>query len=71
MQKKKFNTPELDLGLLLMWSVLLTGCGGKVEGNTYAGNGGVVQLSLNQVARRMFRRDQSRRLVPTQKVERL
>jgi hypothetical protein len=36
----------LALGVLLQWSVLLTGCGGKVEGNTYAGNGGVVQIEF-------------------------
>ena len=29
-----------------MWSALLTGCGGKVEGNTYSGNGGVVQVEF-------------------------
>jgi hypothetical protein len=46
-KKIKFNISNLlALGVLLMWSVLLTGCGGKVEGNTYAGNGGVVQIEF-------------------------
>jgi hypothetical protein len=47
MKKIEFSTSKLlALGVLLMWSVLLTGCGGKVEGNTYAGNGGVVQVEF-------------------------
>ena len=46
-KKNKFGTSKLlALGVLLMWSVLLTGCGGKVEGNTYTGNGGVVQIEF-------------------------
>jgi hypothetical protein len=46
-KKIKFSTSKLlALGVLLMWSALLTGCGGKVEGNTYAGNGGVVQIEF-------------------------
>src|SRR6202171_2500950 len=47
MKKIKFSTSKLlDVGVLLMSSVLLTGCGGTVEGNTYAGNGGVVQIEF-------------------------
>jgi hypothetical protein len=47
MKKIEFSTSKLlALRVLLMWSVLLTGCGGKVEGNTYAGNGGVVQVEF-------------------------
>jgi hypothetical protein len=43
----KFSTSRLlACGVLLIWSVLLTGCGGKVEGNTYAGNAGVVQIEF-------------------------
>jgi hypothetical protein len=43
----KFSTSKLlASGVLLMWSVLLTGCGSKVEGNTYVGNGGVVQVEF-------------------------
>jgi hypothetical protein len=40
------GSKRLTLGVLLIWSVLLTGCGGNVEGNTYAGNGGVVQVEF-------------------------
>jgi hypothetical protein len=36
----------LALAALLISSGLLTACGGKVEGNTYAGNGGVVQIEF-------------------------
>ena len=47
MKKIKFDISNLlALGVLLTWSVLLTGCGGKVEGNTYAGNGGVIQIEF-------------------------
>src|ERR1700730_2135457 len=47
MKKIKFSTSKLlDLGVILIWSVLLTGCSGKVEGNTYTGNGGVVQIEF-------------------------
>jgi hypothetical protein len=45
-KKIKFSTSKpLAVAVLVMWSVL-TGCGGKVEGNTYAGNGGVVQVEF-------------------------
>jgi hypothetical protein len=47
MKKIEFSTSKLlVLGVLLIWSALLTGCGGKVEGNTYSGNGGVVQVEF-------------------------
>jgi hypothetical protein len=46
MKKIRFNTKLLALGVLPIGSLLLTGCGGKVEGNTYAGNGGVVQIEF-------------------------
>jgi hypothetical protein len=36
----------LALGILVTGGLLLAGCGGKVEGNTYAGNGGVVQVEF-------------------------
>jgi hypothetical protein len=43
----EFSTSKLlALGLPLIWSVLLAGCSGKVQGNTYAGNGGVVQVDF-------------------------
>ena len=46
-KKNKLNRSKLlALAAFLMWSVLQTGCGGKVEGNTYAGNGGVVQIEF-------------------------
>jgi hypothetical protein len=46
-KKIKFRTSKpLALGVLIMWSGSLTGCGDKVEGNTYAGNGGVVQIEF-------------------------
>jgi hypothetical protein len=40
------NSKLLAVGVLLVWTVLLAGCGGKVEGNTYAGNGGIVQIEF-------------------------
>jgi hypothetical protein len=40
------NSRLLALGVLLAWSGAFAGCGGKVEGNTYAGNGGVVQIEF-------------------------
>jgi hypothetical protein len=47
MKNIEFGTSKLlAWGVTLMWSVLLTGCGGKVQGNTYAGNGGVVQVEF-------------------------
>jgi type IV secretory pathway TrbL component len=46
MKKIELSTLKLALGLTLLWSVLLAGCGGKVQGNTYAGNGGVVQVEF-------------------------
>jgi hypothetical protein len=36
----------LALATLLISSGLLIACDGKVEGNTYAGNGGVVQIEF-------------------------
>ena len=36
----------LVLGILVILGALLTGCGGKLEGTTYAGNGGVVQVEF-------------------------
>jgi hypothetical protein len=47
MKNIEFSTSRLlGWGVFLMWSVLLTGCGGKVQGNTYAGNGGVIQVEF-------------------------
>jgi hypothetical protein len=47
MKHIEFSTSKLlALGLPLMGSALLAGCGGKVQGNTYAGNGGVVQVDF-------------------------
>jgi type IV secretory pathway TrbL component len=46
MKNIALSTLKLALGLTLMWSVLLAGCSGKVQGNTYAGNGGVVQVEF-------------------------
>jgi hypothetical protein len=36
----------LALGLLVLSGAVLIGCGGKLEGTTYAGNGGVVQVEF-------------------------
>ena len=45
--KDRFNSSApVTLAILLIWSVLVTGCSGKVEGNTYTGNGGVVQIEF-------------------------
>ena len=45
--KNRFRSPSvLGLGILVAAGVLVSGCGGKVEGNTYAGNGGVVQIEF-------------------------
>lgn len=46
MKNIELNNLKLALGITLVGSLLLTGCGGKVEGNTYAGNGGVVQVEF-------------------------
>ena len=47
MKNIEFSTSKLlAWGVLLMWGVLITGCGGKAQGNTYAGNGGVVQVEF-------------------------
>ena len=47
MRTNKFNFPAtLRTGLLLVSGLYLAGCGAKVEGNTYAGNGGVVQIEF-------------------------
>lgn len=46
MKNLELNNLKLALGITLVGSLLLTGCGGKVEGNTYAGNGGVVQVDF-------------------------
>jgi hypothetical protein len=36
----------LAIGMFFAFSVYLAGCGAKVEGNTYTGNGGVVQIEF-------------------------
>jgi hypothetical protein len=40
------SSAPVTLAILLIWSVLAIGCSGKVEGNTYTGNGGVVQIEF-------------------------
>jgi hypothetical protein len=50
--KNRFNSSApLTLAILLIWGVFVTGCGGKVEGNTYIGNGGVVQIEFKSGAK--------------------
>lgn len=34
------------MAMIFIFSFYLAGCGAKVEGNTYAGNGGVVQIEF-------------------------
>ena len=47
MIKERFNSSaQLALAIFLICGVYVSGCGGKVEGNTYAGNGGVVQIEF-------------------------
>jgi hypothetical protein len=43
----KFKSPgPLSIGSLLIFVIFLTACGSKVEGNTYAGNGGIVSVEF-------------------------
>ena len=46
MKKRSSSSAPVTLAILLAGSILLTGCGGKVAGNTYTGNGGVVQIEF-------------------------
>jgi hypothetical protein len=46
MKNRCNSSYQLALGTVLILGVLLTGCGGKLEGSTYAGNGGVVQIEF-------------------------
>lgn len=46
-KRLKLNRSKLwTFAVLLVGSALLTSCGGQVAGNTYAGNGGVVQIEF-------------------------
>jgi hypothetical protein len=40
------SSVPLTIGILLMWGLCLAGCGATVAGNTYTGNGGVVQIEF-------------------------
>jgi hypothetical protein len=45
--KKGFNSSNaLAPVILVILGALVIGCGGKLEGTTYAGNGGVVQVEF-------------------------
>jgi hypothetical protein len=44
--KKIFKASNVVIGALLAVIVVATGCGGKVEGNTYSDNGGVVTIEF-------------------------
>jgi hypothetical protein len=45
--KNRFNLSHvLAFAILAILIVVPTGCGGKVEGNTYIDNGGVVQIEF-------------------------
>jgi hypothetical protein len=46
MRERCNGCAPLSLGMLLVLGVFLSGCGGKVEGNIYTGNGGVVQIEF-------------------------
>jgi hypothetical protein len=47
MKKSRVSSSKLlGVGVLFLSAVPLTGCGAKVEGNTYAGNGGIVQIEF-------------------------
>lgn len=43
--KYKSAAPTI-LGIVVVFGIFLAGCGSKVEGNTYTGNGGVVQVEF-------------------------
>ena len=45
--KERFSSSaQVAVAIFFIWGVFVSGCGGKVEGNTYAGNGGVVQIEF-------------------------
>src|ERR1700682_2553067 len=45
--KNTFKSPTaITIGILFLCSICITGCGAKVEGNTYTGNGGVVTIEF-------------------------
>jgi hypothetical protein len=45
--EKRFNSSNaLAPVILVILGALVIGCGGKLEGTTYAGNGGVVQVEF-------------------------
>jgi hypothetical protein len=46
MKNKMTPLNLLATGILVLFTVALAGCGGKVQGNTYAGNGGIVQVEF-------------------------
>lgn len=46
MKKRSVPSSPVTLTIILSLSFFIIGCGGKVEGNTYTGNGGVVQIEF-------------------------
>jgi hypothetical protein len=47
MKKNKLGAwTQISLVVLVGCGIYLSGCGGKVEGNTYTGNGGVVTIEF-------------------------
>jgi hypothetical protein len=53
--KNRFNSSNaLTPIMLVSLGALLIGCGGKLEGTTYAGNGGVVQVEFKSGGKAYF-----------------
>ena len=46
MKIASISPAQLSITLFLAFAFILAGCGGSVSGNTYSGNGGVVQVEF-------------------------
>ena len=46
MKIRSSSSAPLTLAMFLAFALFLTGCGSNVSGNTYTGNGGVVQIEF-------------------------
>lgn len=69
--EKRFNSSNaLAPVILVILGALVIGCGGKLEGTTYAGNGESFKLNSNQVAKRTSRPGRFQLPVPIQRAER-
>jgi len=65
--KKKFTLSNALAIAMLGTLATAIGCGGKVEGNTYEDNGGVVKIEFRWVRKHMFQPGQPPTLAATKK----